>query len=122
MKWNPSTSLPLCTSLPVRGAWVEIFTRRARLSRLQSLPVRGAWVEMACHLGVAGGKSGRSPCGERGLKSPCCSYSRPLAASLPVRGAWVEMLKVERFCALSWSLPVRGAWVEISNAVSWSRL
>ena len=35
------------TSLPVRGAWIEILGRRPRDSpRPSSLPVRGAWIEM----------------------------------------------------------------------------
>ena len=33
-------------SLPVRGAWIEISTRRAGASRRRSLPVRGAWIEI----------------------------------------------------------------------------
>ena len=36
-------------SLPVRGAWVEIPSRRGwKPSGIMSLPVRGAWVEMYC--------------------------------------------------------------------------
>ena len=36
------------TSLPVRGAWIEIVKRkRRRLRRSPSLPVRGAWIEIA---------------------------------------------------------------------------
>ena len=33
-------------SLPVRGAWVEIFFRQVYRMCGLSLPVRGAWVEM----------------------------------------------------------------------------
>ena len=55
-------------SLPVRGAWVEIFCRVARRLDLGSLPVRGAWVEMVTWVSTD----------ERRM-------------SLPVRGAWVEM-------------------------------
>ena len=33
-------------SLPVRGAWVEIYCRRHEPRQAWSLPVRGAWVEI----------------------------------------------------------------------------
>ncbi len=33
-------------SLPVRGAWIEIFYCHARLRNAVSLPVRGAWIEI----------------------------------------------------------------------------
>ena len=33
-------------SLPVRGAWVEMFYYAILEAIFQSLPVRGAWVEM----------------------------------------------------------------------------
>ena len=55
-------------SLPVRGAWVEIWRTNGTTKEKLSLPVRGAWVEM---LDAAENKED--------------------AASLPVRGAWVEM-------------------------------
>ena len=82
-------------SLPVRGAWVEI-TQKARgfAGQTLSLPVRGAWVEIASLMNGASECGRRSPCGERGLKwlpwlSTGCGQSR----SLPVRGAWVEIAK-----------------------------
>ena len=34
-------------SLPVRGAWIEIFSWPFSAFRDVSLPVRGAWIEMA---------------------------------------------------------------------------
>ena len=58
-------------SLPVRGAWVEIFAPPSGRFRTGSLPVRGAWVEIC----VCGG----------------ISYT---LLSLPVRGAWVEILRL----------------------------
>ena len=78
-------------SLPVRGAWVEMFLRRVDADGMKSLPVRGAWVEIA-----AAWRKGR--------------HTRP---SLPVRGAWVEMSTCCFFRKKSLSLPVRGAWVEM---------
>ena len=56
-------------SLPVRGAWVEIFVE----------PLEVLFAEC------------RSPCGERGLKSLGLGIVAPNIVSLPVRGAWVEM-------------------------------
>ena len=57
-------------SLPVRGAWVEIYVFAVSSKNAASLPVRGAWVEI-CRLNNLTLKLNcRSPCGERGLKSP----------------------------------------------------
>ena len=56
------------TSLPVRGAWVEICQGAVQKNKAPSLPVRGAWVEIC--------------------KDWICCCKR---WSLPVRGAWVEM-------------------------------
>ena len=55
-------------SLPVRGAWVEMWKPTSSTMRRMSLPVRGAWVEM---LECIDGGNG--------------------IGSLPVRGAWVEI-------------------------------
>ena len=56
-------------SLPVRGAWIEISSRRrVAVESMSSLPVRGAWIEMLCDFRAA-----------------------MLRVSLPVRGAWIEM-------------------------------
>ena len=69
MKYMPSFAQKRpCGSLPVRGAWIEIFHRANVQAFDKSLPVRGAWIEMVSMLIVALGGAGRSPCGERGLK------------------------------------------------------
>ena len=39
------------------------------LTENKSLPVRGAWVEIMRNMEQESGEAGRSPCGERGLKS-----------------------------------------------------
>ena len=79
-------------SLPVRGAWVEISLSRLNcVMQRRSLPVRGAWVEMGKALVLLALRPCRSPCGERGLKSPLSPFLGKYIASLPVRGAWVEM-------------------------------
>ena len=58
-------------SLPVRGAWIEIKINLAfRCRRQSSLPVRGAWIEiLSGDDNLRSVYDGRSPCGERGLKS-----------------------------------------------------
>ena len=83
LRWSPS--------LPVRGAWIEIACCSATSSRWTSLPVRGAWIEIYCSGGVTVRRRGRSPCGERGLKSARRCRLRQLPESLPVRGAWIEI-------------------------------
>ena len=55
------------TSLPVRGAWIEISSSSADGAITESLPVRGAWIEIRRRFRATRNKS-RSPCGERGLK------------------------------------------------------
>ena len=57
-------------SLPIRGAWIEIPDRRDPTERAApSLPIRGAWIEMPHASGSRRPGRGRSPSGERGLKS-----------------------------------------------------
>ena len=59
---------------------------------------------------------GRSPCGERGLKSSPRRLTPLTSASLPVRGAWIEIQVIVTPNAFCTSLPVRGAWIEINGA------
>ena len=60
-------------------------------------------------------KIGRSPCGERGLKSEVFTVKpQDIKTSLPVRGAWIEIVIIFYWIIFSFkSLPVRGAWIEI---------
>ena len=53
--------------------------------------MRGAWVEIRFATALRIAVASRSPCGERGLKSPRHAPGDEAGASLPVRGAWVEM-------------------------------
>ena len=62
------------------------------LLKIVSLPSRGAWIEIGIEgkaMGALG--CGRSPRGERGLKSLCRPCAEKLGQSLPSRGAWIEM-------------------------------
>ena len=63
--------LTLSSSLPVRGAWIEIAICLACAAASMSLPVRGAWIEIKLNVD--------SPFG---------------SSSLPVRGAWIEICRV----------------------------
>ena len=86
-------------SLPVRGAWIEIGrSARSWRKRCTSLPVRGAWIEMRRKKLLLVRYRGRSPCGERGLKSTKKTLASLLASSLPVRGAWIEMAAATARC------------------------
>ena len=35
-------------SLPVQGAWIEMIERGIRTTEIKSLPVQGAWIEICC--------------------------------------------------------------------------
>ena len=61
----------------------------------KSLPVRGAWVEIPTCPVRCPPDSGRSPCGERGLKYHHLGVHHVGGASLPVRGAWVEIAETQ---------------------------
>ena len=65
---------PLCRSLPLRGAWIEI-----------GIPAPGRVRYL-----------GRSPYGERGLKSILGGVPVGIVWSLPSRGAWIEMLAISK--------------------------
>ena len=56
------------SSLPLWGAWIEIFAVCKAFQSILSLPLRGAWIEMQFY---------RRLCQD--LKS------------LPLRGAWIEI-------------------------------
>ena len=62
-----------------------------------SLPVRGAWIEINLPGAERGLLHCRSPCGERGLKSYKWLYAAyVVSTSLPVRGAWIEIVRAMR--------------------------
>ena len=103
----------LSTSLPVRGAWIEMETAHASTRTVLSLPVRGAWIEINMRQIESEFDTRRSPCGERGLKSEKPPTLDAVTRSLPVRGAWIEMSSYIVQPHIFWSLPVRGAWIEI---------
>ena len=60
--------------------------------RNTSLPPRGAWIEIFLYNPSQAGKAGRSPHGERGLKYQIRVFVPEKLASLPPRGAWIEIV------------------------------
>ena len=55
LKWLPRPALPVSTSsLPVRGAWIEMTLDKRRKKWYRSLPVRGAWIEILFFLRSTG--------------------------------------------------------------------
>ncbi len=57
--------------------------------------------------------TGRSPHGERGLKYQLPHPGRAEKGSLPPRGAWIEISYFSSVVCGFLSLPPRGAWIEI---------
>ena len=56
-----------------------------------SLPARGAWIEIGRFRGTLRTSESRSPQGERGLKFGYISPYSGVSTSLPARGAWIEI-------------------------------
>ena len=79
----------------------------------QSLPVRGAWIEIFPALSQAKKSSGRSPCGERGLKWKGLGHLDQALRRSPCgeRGLKWQRQRIQIIGVRS--LPVRGAWIEI---------
>ena len=96
-------------SLPSRGAWIEILEYKSPYGRQLSLPSRGAWIEIIVLAEDKVRRAGRSPHGERGLKSPLVNPPYWWSKSLPSRGAWIEMPR-HRFRASEWTVaPLTGS-------------
>ena len=73
------------SSLPSRGAWVEIGSRYRGFGQTRSLPSRGAWVEMSREIFIS-------------------VHTR----SLPSRGAWVEIEDIVFYLACEMRRSPRG--------------
>ena len=102
------------TSLPSRGAWIEISWIIIELMMIKSLPSRGAWIEIRIGGDLMKLRLSRSPRGERGLKSQFVQ-ARLKLSSLPSRGAWIEISSMDMSQRAFLSLPSRGAWIEIMS-------
>ena len=78
-------------SLSLRRAWIEIPATWIRHGRPASLSLRRAWIEIDLRLRSTPRQRGRSPYGERGLKSCGQNHHHQDAKSLSLRRAWIEM-------------------------------
>ena len=74
------------TSLPSRGAWIEICAYLNAPTHSESLPSRGAWIEIPV--------SGKP-------------YSSPV--SLPSRGAWIEIHGIHHIKRIAVVAPLAGS-------------
>ena len=124
-------------SLPSRGAWIEIGSRRASGPPPGRRSPHGERGLKSADPTLSGPRSRRSPHGERGLKSLALQRAQDHRRSLPSRGAWIEIflphgdldlvigrsphgergLKFRHGAQLGDdvpSLPSRGAWIEIT--------
>ena len=72
-----------------RGLKSSVSHDYARLK--SSLPARGAWIEINACITMRSILRSRSPQGERGLKSEVVQPCLWELGSLPARGAWIEM-------------------------------
>ena len=80
----------IASSLPVRGAWIEISQGFMNFPMLRSLPVRGAWIEI----------------------KNAAQTGKALMESLPVRGAWIEMYLWQEMTAGSSTVAPRAGSVD----------
>ena len=62
------------------------------------------------------GWTGRSPYGERGLKSWLSAALHCKVTSLSLRRAWIEIKHLERVLPIVRSLSLRRAWIEMLSA------
>ena len=86
------------------------------LSHTGSHPVWGAWIEIVLEKGKGVHRSGRTPCGVRGLKLDLYILYLHIKMSHPVWGAWIEIsIPCSDSIILGRSHPVWGAWIEIDR-------
>ena len=107
-----------CRSLSLRRAWIEIRTVRWQNTDCRSLSLRRAWIEIFDGGWRGGSRGGRSPYGERGLKSCCGRGLLDVQASLSLRRAWIEISNPRPWNGRHESLSLRRAWIEISTRPS----
>ena len=112
MEQKPIASAEVCRS-PCGERGLKSICRISPPGNSTSLPVRGAWVEM-CRSGWRSiAIRRRSPCGERGLKSAVAPSSAPNRRRSPCGERGLKLAVLMQLCGWAASLPVRGAWVEI---------
>ena len=82
------------TSLPSRGAWIEINDLLERCGQFCVAPLAGSVDRNSLRADGAG-----------------------VALSLPSRGAWIEIQRFQARDTAMQSLPSRGAWIEIATCL-----
>ena len=80
-----------------------------------SLPAWGAWIEINRKIGNKKSPPGRSPHGERGLKSKLLNSPAMDACRSPHGERGLKYSEVIGGCCQAQSLPAWGAWIEIWN-------
>ena len=95
-------------SLSSRRAWIEIATFALRKRFIRSLSSRRAWIEIVGEVGAGGDELGRSPHGERGLKSAGRHELLAPSESLSSRRAWIEIRPAVSACLSSVSRSPHG--------------
>ena len=78
-----------------------------------SLPARGAWIEMWTTTASRARSRSRSLHGERGLKLPSTHVLAAASSSLPARGAWIEI-------SLSTASKSRSTVAPCTGSVDWN--
>ena len=74
-----------------------------------SLPPRGAWIEISWRLPLVVCYVVAPPHGERGLKLTYDDLHLPVSESLPPRGAWIEIKYVRKCAANAYVAPPTGS-------------
>ena len=78
-------------SLSLRRAWIEMTRSPSTGSPTSSLSLRRAWIEISMTTSSRESGTGRSPYGERGLKSVINEMTQQTNPSLSLRRAWIEI-------------------------------
>ena len=81
-----------------------------------SLPSRGAWIEISDPASRPLGYAGRSPHGERGLKSYSPAAKNRILCRSPHGERGLKSPSPASPGGGGWSLPSRGAWIEIAQS------
>ena len=101
-------------SLSLRRAWIEICCINIIDDSFRSLSLRRAWIEIARTWEPTRRPDGRSPYGERGLKSRLALHRPTARLSLSLRRAWIEITSRPLPPPTRSSLSLRRAWIEIT--------
>ena len=122
--WPEMLPPGLCgTSLPSRGAWIEIPVLSNSASVMPCVAPLAGSVDRN---GPVGGRAqGRNPvaplAGSVDRNAACALPQTVIYWSLPSRGAWIEIWRRRPPPWRAGSLPSRGAWIEISCCQSVAR-